>query len=180
MPIPFLVARATSLAAVVLSVVVATASLTAARAHSMHEDGMGQGSTSGRHHSDSFWFGAPGAASKVDRTIRVEAKDLSFTPPAVEVKAGETVRFIVSNTSEVEHDFTIGDSKTQDEHRAEMADMTNMAAEHAHHPDPNAVFLKGGETKEIVWRFGKAGRIEFGCNVPGHYEAGMKGTIAVR
>jgi uncharacterized cupredoxin-like copper-binding protein len=176
MPVPFFAARGSLVAAGVLSVLAATA----ARGHSMRENGMAPGSMPGHHHSDSLWFGAPGAASKVDRTIRVEVKDLSFSPPAVEVKPGETVRFIVSNTSEVEHDFTIGDSKTQDEHGAEMADMADMAAEHAHHPDPNAVFLKGGETKEIVWRFGKAGQIEFGCNVPGHYEAGMKGTIAIR
>lgn len=179
MPIAFFAARGSIVAAGV-SVLAAMASVTAARAHSMHDDGMAPKSMTRHHHSETFWFGAPGKASDVDRTIRVEAKDLSFDPPAVEVKSGETVRFIVSNTSEVEHDFTIGDSKTQDEHRAEMSEMTDMAAEHAHHVDPNAIFLKGGETKEIVWRFGKAGQIEFGCNVPGHYEAGMKGMIAIR
>ena len=56
--------------------------------------------------------------------------------------------------------------------------MMDMAA--AHGDDANAVFLKAGETRELVWRFGKAGRIEFACNVPGHYEAGMKGTVSIR
>jgi uncharacterized cupredoxin-like copper-binding protein len=180
MPIPFLAARGSIVAAGVLSVLAATASVTAARAHSMHDDGMTPGSMTSHHRSETFWFGAPGKASDVDRTVFVDAKDLSFDPTIVEVRSGETVRFVVFDVSEVEHDFTIGDSKTQHEHRVEMSKMTDMAAEHAHHVDPNAIFLKGGDTKDIVWRFGKAGQIEFGCNVPGHYEAGMKGTIAIR
>ena len=54
--------------------------------------------------------------------------------------------------------------------------MTDMAAAHAHDDDPNAVFLKGGETKEIIWRFAKAGRMEFACNVLGHYEVRHEGN----
>ncbi|MDR3494501.1 MAG: hypothetical protein P4L82_07850 [Ancalomicrobiaceae bacterium] len=30
-----------------------------------------------------------------------------------------------------------------------------------------------------TWRFAQAGAIEFACDVPGHYEASMKGTLAV-
>jgi uncharacterized cupredoxin-like copper-binding protein len=49
-----------------------------------------------------------------------------------------------------------------------------------HHDHPNAVMVKPGRTRELVWRFTRAGAFEYGCNVPGHYESGMKGTIAVR
>jgi uncharacterized cupredoxin-like copper-binding protein len=58
--------------------------------------------------------------------------------------------------------------------------MAGMDMGQAHHDDANAVFLKSGETKELVWKFGKAGQIEFACNVPGHYEAGMKGVVAIQ
>jgi uncharacterized cupredoxin-like copper-binding protein len=133
-----------------------------------------QAGTAMDHHA-TFSFGVPGKPAAVDRTIRIKALDMSFDPPAVEVRPDETVRFVVTNVSAVDHDFTLGDSKTQQEHRKEMAAMTDMAAAHAH-KDPNAVFLEGRATKELVWRFGKPGQIEFGCNVPGHYEAGMKGN----
>src|SRR5208337_2541152 len=165
MPILPLSAKGDVAAAVVaFSALVAACGLTAASAHE------------GNNHPSTYWFGSPGKAAAVDRTIRVTVKDLSFIPGSLEVKAGETVRFVVVNASEVDHDFTIGDSKAQSEHRAEMTEMASMgdiATMHANHVDPNAVFVKGGETKEIVWRFAKAGKIEFGCNVPGHYESGM-------
>ena len=101
MPSPLLSARAAIIAAVgALAALAAVTSLTAARADA----------TSGRNamamqgheaiairHPATFWFGAPGRATDVDRTIRVKARDLSFDPPVLEVKAGETVRFIVTN-----------------------------------------------------------------------------------
>lgn len=42
---------------------------------------------------------------------------------------------------------------------------------------PNSVLLEPGQSEEIVWRFSKKGNIEFACNVPGHYQAGMYGDV---
>ena len=182
MPVP-LSGRGVAVAALgVLAALAAAANLTPVAAGSNQgHDAMHGHDMSTMHQPETFWFGAPGKLAEVDRTIRVNANDIAFDPPAVEVKAGETMRFIVTNASEVEHEFTLGDAKTQEEHRAEMAGMTgDMAAMHLNHHDANTVFLEGGETREIVWRFAKAGQIEFACNVPGHYESGMKGTIAIR
>jgi uncharacterized cupredoxin-like copper-binding protein len=183
MPIP-LSARGVTVAALgVLAALAAAANLTPVAAGSNQgPEAMHRHDMSTMHQpEETFWFGAPGKPAEVDRTIRVKASDISFDPPAVEVKAGETVRFIVTNASEVEHEFTLGDAKTQEEHRAEMAGMTgDISAIHLDRHDANAVLLKGGETREIVWRFAEAGQIEFACNVPGHYESGMKGTIAIR
>ena len=36
-----------------------------------------------------------------------------------------------------------------------------------------------GETKTLVYTFNEVGELEYGCHVPGHYEAGMKGDIIV-
>ena len=36
-----------------------------------------------------------------------------------------------------------------------------------------------GEEAEIVWTFGEAGEFEFACLIPGHYEAGMHGPLAI-
>jgi uncharacterized cupredoxin-like copper-binding protein len=31
----------------------------------------------------------------------------------------------------------------------------------------------------LIWKFAQAGTVEFACLIPGHYEAGMKGSIRV-
>lgn len=130
-------------------------------------------------HAAAFAFGAPGNAADVDRTISIKARDVNFDIATVTVKAGETVKFVVVNEGAADHEFTLGDAAEQAAHRREMLEMAGMDMSQSHH-DANALYLKSGETKALVWKFGKAGQIEFGCNVPGHYEAGMKGTIAVQ
>jgi len=130
-------------------------------------------------HAGRFTFGEPGKASKVDRVVEITMRDISFEPSSLKVKAGQTVRFVVTNKSEIEHELALGDAATQIAHRKEMAEM----AEHGgamHHGDPNAVSVEPGKTAELIWRFTRAGNVEFDCNVPGHYEAGMKGVIVVR
>lgn len=136
------------------------------------------------HGSADTTFGRPGAAARVSRTVRVEASDMKFNLVSLAVRTGETIRFVVVNKGEAEHDFTLGDAAVQKAHRAEMAKtMEHGAMDHGpggmHHDDPNAVFLKPGETKELIWTFSRPGTFEFACNVPGHYEAGMHGKITV-
>jgi uncharacterized cupredoxin-like copper-binding protein len=129
-----------------------------------------------------YAFGAPGEAAQVDRTIRVTARDTEFDVPHLHIHAGETIRFIVINTGDLDHDFTIGPADLQAQHRREMTEMMEMMdggdGMAAMHQEPNAVYLKPGETRELIWRFTKTRSLEFACNVPGHYESGMKGGIA--
>jgi len=47
------------------------------------------------------------------------------------------------------------------------------------HDEGNAISLEPGETKEIIWRFGKRGKVEIACHLPGHYEAGMRAIVTV-
>ena len=37
-----------------------------------------------------------------------------------------------------------------------------------------------GKTGAIIWQFTKAGEFQFACLVPGHFEAGMVGTVIVK
>ena len=53
-----------------------------------------------------------------------------------------------------------------------MADGSTME-----HDDPNSVLLEPKGAGEIVWTFTEAATLEFACNVPGHYGAGMAGTF---
>jgi len=45
------------------------------------------------------------------------------------------------------------------------------------HNDPNSILLEPGKTGEVIWKFSNASKIEFACNVPGHYDAGMMGKF---
>lgn len=118
------------------------------------------------------------------RTVQIDMGLIWFHPSAVTVKAGETVRFVLRNTTEhVPHEFTIGSPNMQLGRRElikEMSQATPIEARiHNSSPydAPNAVVVLPGETKELIWTFTNTQRFEFGCNVPGHYEFGMKGTF---
>jgi len=126
---------------------------------------------------DEFSFGEPADAADADRVIEIDADDdFSFTPDTIEVEVGETITFRVTNVGNLPHDFTLGDSETQDEHDAEMAEMDDMGMDA---DDPNAMTVPTGETPELTWTFTEAGEILMGCHVPGHYDAGMRGEITI-
>jgi len=123
-------------------------------------------------------LGSPGDPAKAARTVELHAgDDLRFQPDAIRVKVGETVTFKVVNTATIGHDFTLGDDKAQAAHEKEMRSapsggtMTMTGA--------NSIAIAPGETKNITWSFDKAGTTLYGCHEPGHYVAGMKGTITV-
>ena len=42
------------------------------------------------------------------------------------------------------------------------------------------VSVDAGKTAALVWTFARTPDLEFACNIPGHYEDGMKGTIRLR
>ena len=47
------------------------------------------------------------------------------------------------------------------------------------HSDPNSILLEPGKSGEVIWEFSESGKLEFACNVPGHYDAGMMGPIRI-
>lgn len=130
----------------------------------------------GDEHAD-FGFGEPADPSTADRIIEISASDaFSFDPAEIEVNAGETITLRVTNIGAIPHDFTLGDEAMQDEHEAEMAE---MGGQMEMHDEPNVFSIEPGETKEMTWHFADAAELIFGCHQPGHYAAGMKGTLTV-
>lgn len=128
-------------------------------------------------HAEDYEFGDPMESADASRVIEITAKDdLTFEPSSVTVTAGETVTFRVTNDGVLPHDFTLGDTHLQDEHEAEMAE---MSGDMAMHDEPNAFVLQPGETKEMTWHITSSGELLYGCHQPGHYAAGMKGTITI-
>ena len=125
---------------------------------------------------DATAFGRPANAAKASRAIGVTmSDDMRFTPASFTVRKGETVRFVVRNDGAVEPELVIGTDETLREHAREMREMPGME-----HVDPNMVRVLPGAKGELTWTFDRAGRFAVGCLVPGHYEAGMKGTVVVR
>jgi P-type Cu+ transporter len=108
------------------------------------------------------------------RTIQVEATDaLRFVPDHLDVRAGETIAFEIRNSGAVPHEFFIGTAEEQLEHEREMASGAPM------HAEPGQIDVPAGQTVRLVYTFDQPGALEYGCHVPGHYAAGMRGTITI-
>jgi uncharacterized cupredoxin-like copper-binding protein len=127
------------------------------------------------HGEEEAAIGAPGVAAAVSRTIPVAmGDDMRFTPAEIQVRQGETVRFLVTNEGRVTHEFSLEAPKGLLEHREQMRKYPAME-----HDEPSKVTLAAGKQSEIVWQFTEIGTVTFACLIPGHYEAGMKGTVTV-
>lgn len=135
----------------------------------------GHGKEHGGGHGHGAAVGVPGDKNKVDRTIHVSmTDDMRFNPATIEVKQNETIRFHVMNDGKVRHEMVIGTEQELKDHYVEMMKHPEME-----HDDPNQITLDGGKSGEMVWKFTKAGKVDFACLQPGHYDAGMKGKVAV-
>jgi uncharacterized cupredoxin-like copper-binding protein len=121
-------------------------------------------------------FGREGDPRKVSRVIKVDMSDaMRYFPDHIAVKKGETVRFVASNSGQVEHELVIGTMDDLKQHAELMKKHGGMA-----HNDANATHVDPGKTGRVVWQFTRTGEFYYGCLVPGHFEAGMIGTIVVR
>jgi uncharacterized cupredoxin-like copper-binding protein len=143
----------------------------------------GEGHGPGRHmggaHGDgqaSRGLGGPADAAAAARTIEVSTLDtMVFEPARINVSAGETVTFAVTNTGQAAHEFTLGDAAMQQQHAEAMSHIPAGMS----HDMPNSITLQPGETKRLTWRFGDARTLEYACHQPAHYEAGMRGQITI-
>jgi Cu+-exporting ATPase len=110
----------------------------------------------------------------VSRTIQVETTDtLRFVPDQLDVRVGETIAFDIRNAGNLPHEFFIGTPAEQQEHEREMASGAPM------HAEPGQIDVPAGKTVRLVYTFNDPGTLEYGCHVPGHYPAGMRGTITI-
>lgn len=119
--------------------------------------------------------GAPGDAARAGRTVEVEMSEFRFSPETLEVKAGETIRFRVRNAGRIEHEMVFGDAAELKEHAEQMRKQPMLA-----HHGSGGLTLKPGTSGEMTWTFTSAGQFQVGCLIPGHYEAGMVGTVVVK
>ena len=112
------------------------------------------------------------------RTIDVETLDsMGYDPAEIQVEAGETVRFVVSNPGTATHEFVLGDESVQMEHE----EQAGMGMDHDSMTDSDlpALTLAPGDSQTVEVTFDEPGTILYGCHEVGHYDQGMVGTITV-
>jgi uncharacterized cupredoxin-like copper-binding protein len=150
----------------------------------------------GEHgHGHAAKIGQAGKAEDVTRTINVTMHDNYYDPENISIKEGETVRFVVKNAGQLVHEFNIATAAMHKAHGPEMmmmvehgvleADRINWDAAkkmqetmgHGMHDEPNSLLLEPGKSGEVIWTFPDHADLEFACNIPGHYDAGMMGEI---
>lgn len=121
-------------------------------------------------------YGRPGDARKVKRVISIDMSDtMRFFPSSISVKRGDTVRFQLRNGGQVPHEMVIGTMDELKQHAARMKKHPDTV-----HADAHAARVLPGDSARMVWQFTKAGEFHYACLVPGHFDAGMIGTIVVR
>ena len=86
------------------------------------------------------------------KTVKVTAKDISFTLSSKSAKRGVVV-FKVTNGGALKHDFQIKGRKTK--------------------------LLSHGQSATLRITFLQKGKYPYKCTVPGHAAAGMKGTFTI-
>jgi uncharacterized cupredoxin-like copper-binding protein len=193
-----IIALSSFLSLSITSIAFAGAGHGASEASSTGHGSSGHGMEHGAAGHHSAAVGSVGKASEVSRTIDVVMMDNYYEPEKIDIKAGETVRFQVVNKGALVHEFNIGTADMHKGHQKEMMMMVQHGiiqggqlnremmkmdignGQTMEHNDPNSVLLAPGETAEIIWTFPSDAKLEFACNVPGHYQSGMVGDIAIK
>jgi uncharacterized cupredoxin-like copper-binding protein len=82
---------------------------------------------------------------------------------------------VLWNAGFEDHEFLLDSFANNAKHKIAMKKNPEME-----HDDPNGKRVGVQASAELLWKFTKRGRFEFACLIPGHYEAGMKGTVVVK
>ena len=139
--------------------------------------------------------GEKGKLSEVNRVIEIKMYDNYYEPNEINIKKGETIRFIVHNYGELVHEFNIATKEMHINHQPEMMKMVENQilladkidkkkmkemAKKDHsmgHSHSNSVLLEPNQSGELIWKFSADTNLEAACNLPGHYQSGMIANI---
>lgn len=120
-------------------------------------------------------WGIAGNAKSVTRTITIRMLDtMRFAPDKLDIKQGETIKFVIHNKGTMLHEMVIGTKKELDAHAALMVKFPGME-----HDEPYMAHVAPGKAGHIIWTFNQPGNFDFACLIAGHYQAGMVGKITV-
>src|SRR6187397_2372691 len=99
-----------------------------------------------------------GPATQVAPEAKIVATDLKFTPPTIQAKVGQRLKVVYENKGVIEHDIHFPTLKA-DRPANELG-----------------ALAKPGQTVTLEFTPTTKGTYECVCTIPGHKEAGMKGT----
>ena len=139
-----------------------------------HGDAHAKAATSDVVREQKPW-GIAAAPAEATRTIDIRMDDrMRFTTAHITVREGETVRLRIANRGKMLHELVLGT-------RAELEAHAELMKKHPgmEHDEPYMAHVNAGRRGEITWTFNRPGDFEFACLIPGHYEAGMRGTVRV-
>ncbi len=140
-------------------------------------------------------IGEKGKSSEVNRVIEIKMYDNYYQPNEINIKKGETIKFIVHNYGELVHEFNIATKEMHIKHQSEMMKMVEnqillgdkidkkkmkemSKKDHSMgHSHSNSVLLEPNQSAELIWKFSADTNLEAACNVPGHYQLGMVANI---
>jgi uncharacterized cupredoxin-like copper-binding protein len=125
------------------------------------------------------------ASGRASRVIDMTMTDNAFQPGQMQVTKGETVTMRFRNNGSVKHEAILGDDAVQMRHHGEMTTATAPMDHGGPHggqtsgSSTDAITVEPGKTGEITHTFSESGTVLIGCHEPGHWEAGMKATVAI-
>jgi len=120
-------------------------------------------------------FGSYQPGMEVTRTIEIDMNDqMRFSPDLVKLNEGDVIRFVHTNSGQLMHEFVLGTPESLAQHAEMMKKFPGME-----HSEPYMAHVPPGKKGEIIWKFTKSGEFGFGCLIPGHFDAGMKGRVIV-
>ena len=114
-------------------------------------------------------YATPSAGST--QTFAITVRYSRFMPAQFTVRRGTTVRFIITNTDPIDHEFILGDEAVQGHHE--------NGTEPTHGQVPGEVSVPPGTVAETTYTFLRPGLLLIGCHAPGHYAYGMRGWVRV-
>lgn len=120
-----------------------------------HDDDGHHHDDRGHHHGSSSGNIAYTGMEDVQWTVTGgDPEEYQFSPASLTVQEGHSIGVTFRNNGTVDHEFSIKDFDF-----------------HIH--------LAPGETGQASFVATEEGTYSFGCYIPGHFEAGMKGTLTV-
>ena len=96
--------------------------------------------------------------------ISVELDDFSITPDTYTLDADTTYIVQVVNVGQAPHNFFVGTFAQSDANKEVVWESATIG---------------GGEQTSFLLTTGEAGTFDVWCNIPGHYQLGMAGTMTV-
>lgn len=127
------------------------------------------------------------------RVVRITLGEFYFAPNVITLKSGQMVTFVLVNKGKLGHEFMLGRGPFRHEdgmihgYKYDFFRAMNLSfsgskgAAFAIEDTGTEVALEPGASARLTFMVAadRTGTWQFGCFVPGHYQAGQKGTLTV-